>query len=487
MTSVHNRTHHQVTYAVLAVAVAAFAMLQSMVVPVLPTIQSELGTSQANVTWVLTAYLLSASIFTPIVGRLGDMYGKKRMLVIALAALATGSLLAALASALPVMIVARVVQGIAGGTLPLSFGIIRDEFPRAKVSGAIGLTAALLSVGSGFGIVLAGSIVDVLSYHWLFWIPLIITSLAGVAAWALIPESPIRTRGRINWLTAVLLSSWLVALLLAVSQSGSWGWGSTKVISLLVAATAVAGVWIIVEARSANPLIDMTMMRIRGVWAANLIALLMGFGIFASFGFIPQFLQSPTSSGYGFGATVTESGLMLLPNAVAMFAVGLFSSSLAARLGSKKLLVIGSLTAAASHFMMAFVHSSEMEIYLATGVSGIGFGLVFSAMANVVVASVTPQQTGVASGMNANIRTIGGSFGAACMASVVAIGASPTGLPVESGYTYGFAMLGGAAVLAAVAALFVPAVKGAADTGLIHAADAPHNELVVAPRGNSVD
>ncbi|WP_369792599.1 MFS transporter [Williamsia sp. D3] len=308
MSSVRGRTHHLITFFVLAVAVAAFAMLQSMVVPVLPTIEVELSTNQTNVTWVLTAYLLSASIFTPIVGRLGDMYGKKRMVVVALVALAVGSLLAALASTLAIMILARVVQGISGGMLPLTFGIIRDEFPKTKVSGAIGLTAALLSVGSGAGIVLAGPIVEILGYHWLFWIPLIITSLAGVAAFVLIPESPTKTYGKINWLNAFLLSSWLVALLLAVSQSPSWGWGSAKVVSLLVVAVVVAGVWMVVEARSANPLIDMKMMRIRGVWAANLIALLMGFGIFASFGFIPQFLQTPVASGYGFGVTVTESG-----------------------------------------------------------------------------------------------------------------------------------------------------------------------------------
>ncbi|WP_369792598.1 MFS transporter [Williamsia sp. D3] len=177
---------------------------------------------------------------------------------------------------------------------------------------------------------------------------------------------------------------------------------------------------------------------------------------------------------------------MLLPNAVAMFVVGVFSGRLAARWGSKNLLVIGSLTAAASHFMMAFLHSSDIDIYLATAVSGLGFGLVFSAMANVVVASVMPEQTGVAAGMNANIRTIGGSFGAACMASVVAIGTSSSAVPVESGYTYGFAMLGAAAVLAAIAALFVPAVKRETTSRGNDLAGIPKREPpVVAPHSHS--
>ena len=203
MTSNVRRTHHQVTFAVLATAVASFALLQSLVLPVLPTVQANLHTSQNSVTWVLTAYLLSASVFTPIMGRLGDMLGKERILVVTMAALAAGSLLAALASSIGVMIVARVIQGIGGGVLPLAFGIVRDEFPREKVSGAIGAIAALAAAGAGLGIVLAGPIVEALSYHWLFWIPMIVTIGAGVAAWAFVPESPVRSQGRLSYGGAV--------------------------------------------------------------------------------------------------------------------------------------------------------------------------------------------------------------------------------------------------------------------------------------------
>jgi EmrB/QacA subfamily drug resistance transporter len=483
METAPTRAHHQVTFAVLTVGVSAFALLQSLVMPVLPTVEAALGTSQTNVTWVLTAYLLSASIFTPIMGRLGDMHGKKRVFVIALVALALGSLLAALATSLSVMIVARAIQGIGGGVLPLAFGIIRDEFPKEKVPGAVGLIAALVSVGAGVGIVLAGPIVDLLGYHWLFWIPLIITTVAGTAAYFLIPESPIRTSGRINWFTAFLLSAWLVALLLAVSQAPNWGWGSIKVIGMLVASVVLALAWVLAESRSSNPLIDMKMMRIRSVWSANLIALLMGIGMYAGLGFLPQFLQTPSSAGYGFGASVTESGLMLLPNAVGMFAVGLFSGRLAARFGSKNLLIVGSLVSAMSYFIVAFVHSSEIDIYVAMAVNGIGFGLAFAAMSNVVVAAVPPEQTGVAGGMNANIRTIGGSLGAAFMASIVAAGAPASGVPTEAGYTNGFVMLGVAGALAAVAALFIPAVKRDKKTHLEETAELSHPELAMVAGG----
>lgn len=480
------RTHYQLTFSVLTIGVGAFALLQSLVIPVLPTLESALGTTQADVTWVLTAYLLSASISTPVMGRLGDMHGKKRVFVIALTALAVGSLLAALATSLPVMIAARVIQGIGGGVLPLAFGIIRDEFPEEKVAGAVGTIAALTAVGAGLGIVLAGPIVTVLSYHWLFWIPLIMVVLAGVAAQILVPESPVRTAGKINWLTALLLSGWLVALLLGVSQAPTRGWGSPIIIGLLVAAALLVVTWVVAEARSANPLIDMRMMRVRSVWAANLLALLMGVGMYAAFGFLPQFLQTPTSAGYGFGASVTESGLMLLPLSVGMFLLGLASGRLAARLGSKFLLIAGSIVGAIGYFVVAFAHDTEIDIYLATSLIGIGFGLAFSAMSNVVVAAVPPEQTGVASGMNANIRTIGGSVGAALMASIVTTGASSTGVPPESGYTHGFVMLGAAVGLGAVAAMFIPAMKRDETTRLEESAALRHPELAMVAGGTLV-
>ncbi|MCW2506904.1 MAG: Multidrug resistance transporter, superfamily protein, partial [Modestobacter sp.] len=317
MSTTERRAHHQLTFAVLATGVIAFGLLQSLVTPVLPTLQQELHTSQANVTWVLTSYLLSASLFTPILGRLGDMTGKKRMFVVALVALAVGCLLAALAPNLTVMIVARVIQGIGGGMLPLAFGIIRDEFPREKVPGAIGTISAMIAVGAGAGLVLAGPIVDVLDHTWLFWLPMIVLVIAALAAHFLVPESEVRTAGTVNWLAAALLSGWLVALLLPVSQAPSWGWGSAPVIVLLVVAVVLAALWIVVESRAAQPLIDMKMMRIRAVWANNLVALLIGVAMYAAFGFLPQFLQTPEIAGYGFGASITESGLMNLPQTVA--------------------------------------------------------------------------------------------------------------------------------------------------------------------------
>ena len=312
------------TFGILAVGIGAFALLQSLVIPVLSTVQAELHTSQSAVTWVLTAYLLSASVMTPILGRVGDMYGKKWVFVATLVALAVGSVLAALAPNLAVMIVARVIQGLAGGMLPLGFGIIRDEFPAEKVAGAVGILAALTAVGGSLGIVLAGPIVDALNWHWLFWLPGIVTVIAAVGAVLFVPQSPIRSPGTISWLPAVLLSGWLVALLVPLSEASDWGWGSPAVIGLLAGAVVLAAAWVWSELRAATPLIDMKMMRLPAVWTNNLVALLIGVGLYAMFAFLPEFVQTPSSAGYGFGASITRSGLMLLPSGVTMFAVGLF-------------------------------------------------------------------------------------------------------------------------------------------------------------------
>jgi EmrB/QacA subfamily drug resistance transporter len=454
------RAHYQVTFAVLAAGVGAFALLQSLVIPVLTTVQHELHTTQSTATWVLTAYLLSASIMTPILGRLGDMIGKKRIFVATLVALAVGSLLAAVAPSIGVLIVARVIQGVAGGMLPVAFGIIRDEFPAEKVSGAVGSIAALTAVGAGLGIVLAGPIVDVLGYRWLFWLPMILTVIAAASALLFVPESPIRAPGRISWLPALLLSAWLVALLLALSEGPQWGWASGRVIGLLAVAVVVAAGWVSTELRAATPLIDMKMMRRTAVWTNNLVALLIGVGMYATFAFLPEFVQTPPAAGYGFGASITRSGLMLLPSAITMFMVGIFAGRLVRQVGGKILVIAGCLIGSVAMFILAFAHAHEWQIFLSNAIMGVGFGLAFSAMSALIVAAVPASQTGVASGMNANIRTIGGSIGAAVMASIVTSQLGPTGLPREAGYTTGFAVMAGGLVLAAIAGLLIPSASG---------------------------
>ena len=463
-----DRVSYRTTFVVLLLGVSAYALLQSLVVPVLSTIQRDLHTTQGTVTWVLTAYLLSASIFTPILGRVGDMVGKERMLVVTLVALAIGSALAGLSRSIGLLILARAVQGIGGAVLPLAFGIIRDEFPAAKVAGGVGVVAAMAAVGGGAGIVLAGPIVSHLDYHWLFWIPLVITLIAAVCAHLFVPESPVRTPGRISWLGAVLLSGWLVALLLGVSQAPSWGWASDKVVGLIALAAVIGVAWAVVESRSRQPLIDMKMMRLPAVWTNNVVALLFGVGMYSVMAFLPEFLQTRRSAGYGFGASIIQSGLFLLPLTVTMFFFGLWSGKIAAKIGSKAAVILGSIVSAAAYLVLAVAHSQAWEIYVASTLLGVGLGLGFSAMSNLIVQAVPPAQTGVASGMNANIRTIGGAVGAAVMSSIVTSKLLASGLPAASGYTEGFAFLAVMTGVAVIAALFIPSstsILADADTG----------------------
>ncbi|WP_051571067.1 MFS transporter [Cryptosporangium arvum] len=444
------------TFAVLASSVVAFTLMQSLLTPVLATMVTVLHTSQATVTWVLTAYLLAASICTPIMGRIGDLLGRRGVLVFVLLALSVGSLLAAVATNMTVMIIARVVQGLGGGALPLSFGIVRDEFPREKVAGAVGLIASLSAVGGGLGIVLAGPIVDHLGYRWLFWLPMIVTLVAAVAARFLVPPSPERRGGTVSWLPAVLLSAWLVCLLLAMNHAPAEGWGSPVVIGLLAGALVAGGLWIRAEQRAATPLIDLRMLRLTTIWTSNLIALLTGATMYAVFAFLPQFVQTSPSAGYGFGASIAESGLLLLPSSITMFVSGVFAGRLASIISARRVVVLGCLIGGAAMALLAVAHEHTWEIYLSSALIGVGLGLVFAAMSGLVVAAVPPSQTGVASGMNANIRTIGGSVGAALMASVVTSQLMPNGLPERSGYIVGFAAMAFVFVLAAVAALLIP-------------------------------
>lgn len=472
------RGSRSVTFAVLTVAVVSFVLLQSLVVPVLTETQREFGTDQATVTWVLTAYLLSASICTPLLGRFGDAVGKRRMLVLTLTALAVGSLVAALAPSIGWLIAARVVQGAGGGVLPLAFGIVRDEFGE-RMTTAISVLSSLTAVGFGAGIVVAGPIVTTLGYDWLYWLPMIATSLAALAALAFVPESPVRTPGRLPTLPAVLLAGWLVALLLGLSEGNTWGWTSAPVLGLFALAALVATAWVLIERRVPVPMIDMRMMRLRGVWTTNVVALFVGFSTFASFGFLPQFLQTPSAAGYGFDATISESGRLLVPSALASFAVGFTTARLVRTVGARRVIVTGATLTSLAFLSIALWHDQTWQLYAATTLQGIGSGLVFSSMAGVVVLSVPPEQTGVASGMNANIRTIGGSVGSAVMAGIVTARVGPLGIPVESGYTIGFAVLGAAMLLAALGAAFVPDVHRQATAGPL--ADADNAELGLVP------
>ncbi len=457
--SSRTRAHYWLTFAVLAAAAASFSLLQSLLNPVLPTIQHDLHTTQSAVTWVITGWLLSAAIATPLLGRTGDMIGKRRALLVVLGAVVVGDLLAALAPTLGVLIVARLIQGLGGAIFPLAFGIVRDEFPRHRISSAVGAISAIIAIGGGLGVVLAGPIVGALGWRWLFWIPMIATAVIGIFAAAFVPESPSRPGGRVNLLGAALLAGWLVAVLLPLSEASAWGWGSPLVIGLFALAAVLIALWIFVEYRSDNPVIDMRMMRLPAIWTTNLVALLFGAGMFATYAFLPQFTQTPTSTGYGFGATVTESGLLLLPMLVTMAVTGFLSGPIAPYIGFKLQLALGSAAIAVAAILFVVLHAAPWEVAFASGIFGLGLGVAYSAMSSLIVQGVPSHQTGAASGMSVNIRTIGGAIGTAVVSTIVTSRTDAHGLPLESAYTSAFVVLAGFSVAALLASFLVPSVR----------------------------
>ena len=454
--------HPNVILAVLSLSALVYASLSSAVIPALPALQRNLHATETGVTWLLTGFLLSASLGTAIIGKLGDMYGKQRLLVWTLAALAAGTLLAALSPSLALLIVARLIQGVAGGIFPLSFAIARDEFPPARVAGSIGLMSAILGVGGGLGLVAGGLIEENLSWHWLFWIPLPAMLVAAACTWWFIPESQVRAPSKVNWASAVLMSAGLSAVLIAIAQTADWGWTGRPTLVLLAAGLAVCGVWIVVELRSSHPLVDMAMMRVRGVWTANLAAFLLGAGLYAWFLLLPQFAQLPASTGFGYGASVVTAGLYLLPCAIGMVILGSAAGRVERRFTSRRALIAGTALSAVACGWLVLTSRHPYDMLLSSAVLGVGIGLAFSALGNLIVQAVPASQTGIASGMNTVLRTLGGALGGQIAATFVA-GSTVAGMPALTGFTKTFAMAALALVCCVGAGLLIPGYQSAGD------------------------
>jgi MFS family permease len=310
-------------------------------------------------------------------------------------------------------------------------------------------------VGGGAGIVLAGPIVDHLSYHWLFWLPLVLLVPVTLAIHRFVPESPVRVPGRVDWLSAALMAAGLGAVLIAVSYTPVWGWLSAKTVIVFLAGVVVLVAWVRAETRSKDPLVDMRMMRIRGVWTTNAVALLLGFGMYASFILLPEYVETPAQAGYGFGASVTGAGLFLLPSTLAMLVAGSQAGRLEKRFGSKPPLLAGALVTAASYALLAVSRDERWEIYFAAVLLGIGIGLAFAAMVNLIIENVGPEQTGVATGINTLARSVGGAFGGAVVASILA-GSVEGRFPSAGGFTVAFAACAIALVLGVLVGLAIP-------------------------------
>jgi EmrB/QacA subfamily drug resistance transporter len=443
----------------LSLAGLSYSMLQSVVAPALPLIAHDLGTTPSQVSWVLTGFLLAAAVLTPIVSRLGDMFGRRRVLLAVLVILGVGTAVCAAAPNLAVLVTARIVTGAAGAIIPLSIGLVRDFMPRDRVSVTVGLLSALVGIGAGVGIVMAGPVADHLGWRWLFWIPLLFVGAALAGVGYGVPDSSVRAPGRIDVLGATVLSIGLVSLLLGVNKAGSWGWTAAPTLGLTALGLVMLAGFVLVELRTEDPLLDVRILATRTVGLTNVVGLAFGFVMFSSFVLVPTLLELPESTGYGFGKSVTAAALFLLPTTLMMLVSGPVAGLLDRRYGPRFPMVLGAVSVIVAFALPALVHRDAWVLFVSGMLTGVGIGLAFAAMSNAIVESVPQTETAAAMSVNTVVRTVGGSIGTAVVASVLAAHSAGQGAPAETGFTAGFWVCTVVAVLALAAALGLPSIR----------------------------
>ncbi|MFG2776690.1 MFS transporter [Streptomyces prunicolor] len=447
---------------VAALLLAAFgaSLAQTVVVAALPALQSDLSTSSTGVAWVLTSFMLASAISVPIAGRLGDTRGYRRVLIGCLVSFAVGALVAALgthAGSLGVLITGRVLQGVAGGVFPLAVGIVRTSVPAERIPRVVAVLSAMFGVGGAAGMVCAGPLVDAFGTESLSWTTLVLAA-AALAGVRYLPAGTRAGGGRLDFVGATVLPGALVCLLLAISQGNSWGWKSAGILSLFAGAVVLLAVFSAAELRSAEPLVDLRLLRVPAFAAANVIAFIIGAAMFGSITLIPRFVQTPALSGYGFTESASGAGLVMLPVGVFTLIASPLAGRLTERFGPRVPLSAGAACAVVAFAWLAAAHSSIWDFYLTGVLVGTGYGLAFASLGNLVVDAVEPRFTGVAVGVNTIVRTVGGALGAQ-LASALLTGTSSAvvpGLPAESGYTQGFVLFAAVAAAALVATLAMP-------------------------------
>ncbi|GID93881.1 MFS transporter [Amorphoplanes digitatis] len=441
----------------LCLATSAYSVLQSLVVPALGVFRRELGTTPSGAAWILTAFLLSASVSTPLLGRLADLHGKRRVMLGALTAMSVGSTMSALADGLGPMVAGRAVQGLGGAVFPLCFALIRDHLPQQRRPRAFVAVSTVMSVGGAAGTVAAGPLLSVASSRWLFGIPALLSALAAIPVAALLPRGTRRDDGgRVDWPGAVLLATWLGLLLLAISLSGTYGWTSPRVLVPGLAVPAVAALWVVVQRRTRHPLVDLRTLALPTVRATNAATLLLGVGMFGSWMLVPLLVAQPASSGIGFGASPTVVGLVMLPTALGTLLVMPVQSLLVRRHGPRAALAAGTATAGTAYLMLAVLHGTLAQVCVAVLVMGAGVGLAFAAVGALVVEAVPREQTGVSAAINTVMRTVGGSLGATLGGTVLTWSAGSGGVPSPRSYSIAMVVFAASLFAALLCTLRIP-------------------------------
>jgi len=454
--------------AVLAFGGIVVSLMQTLVIPLVPELPNLLNASPSDATWAITATLLAAAVATPVVGRLGDMYGKRRMLLTSLVLLVVGSTLCALSDSLTPMIVGRVFQGLASGVIPLGISIMRDELPAERLAAATALMSASLGVGGALGLPAAAFIADRFDWHVLFWTSAALGAVTVVLVLTLVPESRVRTGGRFDLLGAVGLSAALVCLLLAISKGADWGWTDGLTAGLFLGAVVVLLLWGRWELRTGQPLVDLRTTARRQVLFTNLASVMFGFSMFAMALILPQLLQLPEATGYGLGKSMLAAGLVMAPQGLVMMATAPLSARLSKSQGPKVTLMVGAVIVAAGYGLNIVLMSAVWQLVLVSCVIGAGVGFAYGAMPALVMAAVPVSETAAANSLNTLMRSIGTSLSSALAGVVLAqmtTTLGPVTWPSQNGFRVVMAIGAGAALLAFTFASFIPRGRVAGEDG----------------------
>lgn len=455
----HQTVHPDAIVAVLAVAGVVVALMQTVVIPIVGDLPALLSTTPADAAWVITVTLLAAAVATPVAGRLGDMFGKRRMLLVSLALLTVGSVVCALSDTLAPMLVGRLLQGMASGVIPLGISIMRDVLPREKLSGATALMSASLGIGAAVGLPAAALAADNFDWHVLFWASGALGALATVAVLGLVPESAIRSGGRFDVIGAIGMGAGLVCLLLAISKGGSWGWSSGTTIGLFIAGIVSLIAWGLYELRVSQPLVDLRTTARRQVLFANLAALVFGFSLFAIQLILPQILQLPQATGYGMGKSLVQVGLAMAPQGLVIMLIAGVSAKISNTRGPKVTLMLGALVVAAGYALNLIMMSEVWQLIVVSCVIGAGIGLAYGALPLLIMGGVPISETAAANGLNALLRAVGTSIASALTGVILAQMTTDLGghaIPSEDAFRVMMAIGCGGALLALALAALLP-------------------------------
>ncbi|MEU8647971.1 MFS transporter [Streptomyces sp. NPDC048674] len=470
--------------ATLAFAGTVAAIMQTLVTPLIAELPQILHTTPANSAWVITVTLLVAAVCVPVSGRLGDLLGKRRMLLACSVPLVVGSVVCALSSSVTPMIVGRGLQGMGMGMVPLGIALLRDVVPAEKLSSSIALVSASMGIGGGLGLPISAAVAQYANWRALFWGSAVLAVVIGTLIWFLVPDVPASAKGqRFDALGALGLGVGLVCLLLGVSKGADWGWGSATTLGLLVGAVVVLVAWGAWELRTRDPLVDLRTTGRPRVLLTNVASIFVGFGMYASMLIIPQLLQFPEATGYGLGQSMLAAGLWMAPGGIMMMIVSPFGGKLTDARGPKFTLVCGVLIIALGYGLSLALMSTAWGLMLVGMVVSSGVGLAYGSMPALIMSSVPLSETAAANGFNTLMRSLGTSVGSAVVGVVLAQMTTTAGgytFTSENGFRTGLVVGGCVALVAAAIAAVIPSVRATAGTDTAGPTAAP--EVTAAAR-----